>query len=315
MTDSPKDACKVVIGGVNRSGTSLLRALVGSHPLIAVPKTETRMLSMLSTGNCAGEKTEQTLERVLAGAKIRQMGLTFEEVSTHLPLQTDNGPRDIFCAILSAHAKRQGKPWFGEKTTYNEKYFNQLRTWFESHVRFVYVVRHPLNTFASTLMYRGRPSSVDPVGWAHDWQTSVKTAVKLRERYPSNVMVLKYEDCVANAPGTAELLCRFLDIPNAADAMLAMNDFGAFDNSSFKASNGGSNGKRAGGRVADRSSVRRDAIIPDRVRDYLLYKTGGLAEHLGYEIERPTRLAPILALRGVRHIVRMDGVSFGRKAH
>jgi Sulfotransferase family len=223
----------VFIGGPHRSGTGLLRAILGSNSALAIPPKEYHFFDLpaawVTQAVC---NPTRLLHEILSWPKIRQWGLTDAEVFALLP-SIGAKIRDVYAAPLLAYASRLGKPGFGSKTPHLERHFAVLLEWFGSAMRFIQIIRDPLDTFCSMCHYNGFRRHTEVHEFALRWRTALLTGLHYRRAYPDNYMLLRYEDLVEQPVHWTQALCEFAGLPREIDRMLAMQDFEKKLNSSF----------------------------------------------------------------------------------
>lgn len=300
------DKCKLIIGGPNRSGTSLLRSMVGSHSQVSTPHLETKLhyhIRNQAIKNSSDVDYGVILKTILELPKIKSLDLDSNLVQNKFTLYGNN-EQSIYFAILENLAEKNNKPFYAEKTTYNEHYFETYYRWFGDSLRFVYIIRDPLNTFASLINYRGIPRAVDPVSWSEEWNNSVTKALKIKKVHPKQVMLIKYEDLVKKPIDLATSLCDFMGLKLDVDKMISLHDFPHHDNTSFSKVNP----DREMNPIKDKSQLSRYDYIPKLSREFLTSVTYNHAKNFGYDIGEPTLLGKLFSLRGLRHIVRLEGL-------
>src|SRR5207248_2295606 len=106
----------VFVGGINRSGTTLMACILGSSSVLALPPSE-----FLFFGKGAASEPrdrtefERRLAEILAWPRVREWGLDEREVvarSRSWPVRS----RSLFLLPLDAYRHRLGKPRLGEKS-------------------------------------------------------------------------------------------------------------------------------------------------------------------------------------------------------
>ena len=137
----------IIILGHPRSGTTLLRRLLGRHPNIACPG-ETHILSA-----CARFlHTEETADGVDLGvlAGLYYAGFSDEDVLTKL--------REFAFSFPQDYAKRESKTRWAEKTAFDSFYIDEIEKFCGNHAYFIGMVRHGLDVAVSTKEVVGRAS-------------------------------------------------------------------------------------------------------------------------------------------------------------
>ncbi|MTI11399.1 sulfotransferase [Curvivirga aplysinae] len=301
--------CKLIVGGPNRSGTSLLRAMVGSHSQVAIPFLEPKLhYHIRNTMKQLGltDVNDKVIKVVLEKEKIKLLAIDPVKVDELINTYAKS-EEGLYRAVLEAYAAKLNKPYYAEKTTYNEDYFYTYHGWFGSNLRFVYLIRNPLNTYASNAFYMGIKRSHDPVSWTQTWKKSVIKALALEQEFPNQFRIIKFEDLVRDPAKAAEQLCHFMGLPIEVENMISFKDYKDFDNSSFKNKD---NSKKTGS-IEDRSKEKRENHILPRIKNYIIAELASTAQELNYDIGSPSILGHVYKLRGIRHLIRLEGRSYG----
>ena len=190
----------IVILGTPRSGTTLLRRVLGAHPSIAA-MGESNLL-----GACARFlESERIAEDVEIGALagLGQAGFPRDEVLARL--------REFAFAFHRDHAARLGKPRWAEKTACDAFHVGRIEELCGEHAYFLCVVRHGLDVACSLQELSEKNGGYlrelhayvrrDPrplAAFAHAWVDMTRGIRAFVERHPRNALLLRYEDLVAN---------------------------------------------------------------------------------------------------------------------
>jgi hypothetical protein len=230
LRDSP-----VFIAGHPKSGTSLLRSVLDSHPeLVAYPEETNFFRSYLprAAGVDLQHKlalSDQYLTHIFewnqANPPAHQAGYPDRDYS-YIPLnQVRQSVReymaerfshdgDMLSAVILAFGKASGQLteqshlWV-EKTPYNERYAAQIFEWWPD-ARIVHTVRDPRDNFAS---YHRKHVDWSPESFALNWLQSTQAGLDNRRLYgPSRYLLLRFEDLTSNPEAELSQLCQFLGI-------------------------------------------------------------------------------------------------------
>jgi hypothetical protein len=270
----------IFIGGINRSGTSMIRQIVGSHSAVAIPPSEFEFFKHVRVRPHArfGEDEVRALvDNISVWPKVSAWGVDRDEV-LRLALR-EPSHRGIFVAFLRTYAEGKSKRQFGEKTTSYERHLATLDHWFDRDYTFIHMVRHPVATFASTRWYRGLEARVDPRVWARTWNGSVLTGLRRVQARARGYVLLRYEDVVQAPQRAIAAVCDAAGL-EFEPRMLTMADFVARENSSFELA-----GAEYVGTVRryDRI-VRADRISAEELR-VVRCQCRLLADLLGYDVD------------------------------
>jgi lipopolysaccharide transport system ATP-binding protein len=202
--------------GVPRSGTTLLRMMLDSHPLVAIPP-ETGFLPALAELPPEGEAAREGFQEIVLGAESwPDFHLDRDALRARLlalaPFTVTAGLR----AFYGLYAERFGKPRWGDKTpSYGLHMPEILRQVPEAH--FLHVIRDGRDVFASVRPLWFAPgSSVEAI--ARDWADRIRRTRELSRGCP-HYMELRYEDLVRDPEPVLREVCRFLALPFHPDLL------------------------------------------------------------------------------------------------
>ncbi len=206
----------IFVGGAGRSGTTLLRVMLDSHPNIA----------------CGPE-----LKVTTAIAKLWldcQTGYASALAALHLPPREVNSIlADTLRSFMAPFQAASGKARIAEKTPGNVVWFGPLHQMFPDSP-LVHVIRDGRDVVASLLRMDWTGPDGRPIAYTQDagaaaryWVTSVRAGrevaavdPRLRSRY----VEIRYEELVADPGGQMRLLLDFVGEP-WDDAVLRHQDF------------------------------------------------------------------------------------------
>lgn len=141
-------AAPIFVGGINRSGTTLLARMIGSHRSVAVPPTELLFFGRGWHRPLAGRADfERRLDEILASPRARAWELDGDELLSR-SRSVEPTPRSLLALVLDAYRRRTGRPRVGEKSVLNERRLGLLGRWFPDFL-LVQMVRDPVSTFVS----------------------------------------------------------------------------------------------------------------------------------------------------------------------
>jgi hypothetical protein len=218
----------VFVGGCPRSGTTLLRTMLNSHPGMAIPH-ETRILipgyrRRAQWGDLTRpENRRRVADWVVDRNASRYWRLT-DDADELVERMVAAAPTlgSVLSAGFRLYAERHGKPRWGEKRPSVVKNLDAVFAMFPD-AQYVNVVRDPRAVVAS-IRKVGRqhrwPTHGVPGGTV-TWERSIRAADRWRRRLPPDQFLeLRYEDLVADTAAALGRLVAFLDLdPDGLEAM------------------------------------------------------------------------------------------------
>ena len=248
----------VVIGGSPRSGTTLLRSILGRHPAIASLPETTVFLHRVSSPKDIAAQTGLPAGEIAAWQRQSRSQMEFIE--------------RFHDRVLD----RSGKRVWAEKTPWNVMRFGFVRRRFP-HAKLVHIVRDGRDVVCSL---RGKPfakaehSAPDSAETARrcalQWRTGV--AAGLRFRGDPAYYELRYEDLVRAPEPTLRALMAFLHIPWDGSLVRAPSAASAHSDES-----------KAAGRVFTSSIGRWRAELSGEDRAAIALLTAPLLAELNYD--------------------------------
>ena len=225
----------VFIAGHPKSGTSLLRSVLDSHPELVTYPEETsffrRYLPMVAGSDLQGKLalSDRYLTHIFEwnqqNPPDHQAGYPDRDYSTfpiqeirqavrELVAERFEHDGDMLSAVILAFGKVSGQltnlshHWV-EKTPYNEQYADQICEWWPD-AKIVHTVRDPRDNFAS---YHRKHVDWSPEAFALNWVNSTQAGLNNRERYGQHhYLLLRFEDLTNTPEAKLTELCQFLGI-------------------------------------------------------------------------------------------------------
>lgn len=271
------------VGGMHRTGTSMMRRLLGSHPALAIPPTEFEFFKRVGLPlhrPLTADRLDSLVGEILAWPKVREWGLDGDRVRANVRMR-DSSPRGVFLGFLLAYAEAQGKARFGEKTVGYERQWRVLDRWFDRKLAFVHMIRSPIMSFASARRYGGVETAVDPHIWARMWNRSVLTGLLRSRVIRGRYLLVRYEDVVDDPQVELRRICAGVGL-DYDDRMLSMSEYERKENSSFDL-----RGSEHLAAVRRRDSVDRAARVPAEELAIVAEKTRLAARLAGYGDSAP----------------------------
>lgn len=208
----------VFVIGSERSGTTLIMAILGCHPRIAVPEVTwyyPRFKPYLHTyGNLGNEDHFRTLAHEMAnGLRVPYWRMevdqeTFAEEITQRAAEIEQSFAGVFATMFERYAAHKDKPRWGEKTPYNIFYLDQILEDFPN-AQFVYIHRDGRDASAEFLDSAFGPTNIYSA--ARIWRDGQKAALAFRKKLSDDQWFnIKYEELVLEPVDHLQRLCTFL---------------------------------------------------------------------------------------------------------
>ncbi len=225
----------VFICGHPKSGTSLMRNLLDSHPQLVVYPEESsffrRFLPQFKEGSVpALELAKQNLIHIFAwnqeNPPANQAGFpdrnytefSFDRIADKLANANQAGEiraaGDWLSTAVLAYGEAAGYDlenvkWWVEKTPYNEYFANQIYKWWPD-ARCIHIVRGPCDNFAS---YKRKQTHWTPEKFSVNWVRSTSAGYANQQKFGANrYMILRFEDLVSAQEETLAQIRQFLGI-------------------------------------------------------------------------------------------------------
>lgn len=220
---------QIIIGGLQRSGTSLIRAVVGSHPDIAIFQWDLplwiKFYPIYGGGKLSQTKAKQLIREVLNHHKTKSTNMDFNEnyFIKYIEEEQDWSFSEVYQLFLGYYLEQTERKYIGLKTPYNEFHTEAIFKHFPQ-TKFIHVLRSPLDaavslTEAKKKWWGGR---VNYYAHIYHWQQSAQIAAHNLQAFPNRYFVLKYEDFILNPEQLTHEICDFLEVEYSSK-MLEMN--------------------------------------------------------------------------------------------
>ncbi len=204
--------------GVGRSGTTLLRMMLDTHPELAIPP-ETHFVNDLLI---AGEKirfSPERLVKVVVHDRHRRwgdFGIDEQEYLERVRAIPRLNASDAVRAFYEIYAEHAGKPRWGDKTPDYVKRVRRINRALPE-ARFVHVIRDGRDVALShnrRIQRRGEQSRPPvPAGeMARRWRKRIEKA-RYDAQAASHYLEIRYEDLVTDTEPTLRRVCEFIELP------------------------------------------------------------------------------------------------------
>jgi len=225
----------VFIVGCARSGTTLLRRMVDTHPLIAIPREQhwlPKWFERRKGVTPEGFVTPEIVSKLIEYEKFVRMCIGREELERLLGSGAPVKYSDFVSGVFDLYGQAQGKSLVGDKTP---AYVDSIPTlhvlW--PNAKFVHLVRDGRNVCLSTINWeRAFKIARRFTSWDEDavtttalwWERKVRLGHEAGAPLgPELYHEIRYEELVSEPAKTCAALCGFLDLPYD-EAMLKFHE-------------------------------------------------------------------------------------------
>ncbi len=265
----------VLVAGPERSGTSLMYALLASHPNLAMTR-RTNMWTYF--GDQFGDLADPANLSACLDLMFRYKRLVKLDLDRHR-LEQDfwNGPPTyghLFEQVGRQVAEREGKPRWGDKSLATERYADPIfEAWPDAKI--IHMLRDPRDRYASVIKRWKRRRGGVGAGVA-EWNLSAERAIGNRDDH-ARYLVVRYEDLAAEPEAVMRTVCDFIGepfIPSMLDMHGApeFRDRGA--NSSY--------GSRTAGKISTSSIGRFTEVLEPSSIEFIQRRASDGMREFGY---------------------------------
>jgi Sulfotransferase family len=199
--------------GCGRSGTTLIRVIFNSHPLLAIPR-ESHFIPELALDRRKYELPDDRIdcERLLAALKAHRRFRRWKlpEAALRDVLATSRDLADAIRGIYALLASRRQKPRYADKTPCYAVDLPLITSLFPE-ARFVHTIRDGRNVALSLAERSFGPDRVEDaiLYWRHQVETARAAGAMLG---PGRYFEYRHEDLTRDPESVVARICAFLDL-------------------------------------------------------------------------------------------------------
>jgi hypothetical protein len=212
------------IVGCPRSGTTLLRRIVNSHPLIAIPREQhwlAKWYERRKGVTLEGMVSPELLTALLEYEKFARLEIDREDLEALMVSDEPLSYADFVTGVFDLYGRARGKPLVGDKTPAYVRSIPTLHAlWPEA--RFVHLVRDGRDVSLSAINWDRSSRLADRFAtWNEDpvttaalwWEHMVSAGREAGGRLaPDLYHELRYEALIRDPEGECRTLCEFLNV-------------------------------------------------------------------------------------------------------
>ena len=282
----------IFIAGPERSGTSLIYALLASHPKIAMTRRTNMWRHYYNQyGDLSEpENFERCLMMMMRYKRLIKLDPDPERIRREF-YQGEPTYGRLFALLEEHFAEKVGKPRWGDKSLNTERYTEEIIDAYPN-ARIIHMIRDPRDRYSSSLK-RWKVSRLGIGGGTAIWLSTISQAERYKKEFPNHYMTVRYEDLTADPEGTLHEICSFVGEEYAPE-MLNMG--GAKD---FRDKGGNSSySQRKPGNITTSSIGKFRSVLTKYQVFFLQIFSTTTMQKYGYELDR-VKLSPLDWIRFV----------------
>ncbi|HKJ36685.1 MAG TPA: sulfotransferase [Solirubrobacterales bacterium] len=220
ISEEPRAPAPFVVG-VNRSGTTLLRLMLDSHPEMTIPP-ETHFVPEMIRLARRDNTTRKRLVRAATdhprwGDFGLDEGVLLERLQAVKPLD----PAGALRAFYDLYAEKEGKPRWGDKTPRYMRAMPRIERALPE-ARFIHLIRDGRDVALSQAERALDGEAPELAEVAERWRRRIETA-RVHSADLDHYLEVRYEDLVGTPDRTLRGICDFIELPYD-DAMLSYHE-------------------------------------------------------------------------------------------
>lgn len=200
----------IYIGGATRSGKTLMRWLLASHPHLAISRRADMWPRFYARyGDLARpDSLDRCLEAMLARPQVAGLVTDLQQIRSDFASGSPTYGR-LFALIQDQYAARCNRPRWGDQSGLIERFVGPVTRAYPD-ARILHLIRDPRDRHEAVAARAGplRPGSAGRS--AASWLRSARLARRNAAEWPDNYRVVRYETLVSRPEGTMREVCSFL---------------------------------------------------------------------------------------------------------
>ena len=194
--------------GVTRSGTTLLRLMLDSHPEVAIPGETHWVPKLIKAFERSKQSGEDAADLVIDHKRWGDFHLDGEELRERIVALRPVTAADAIRTFYLTYAEREGKSRYGDKTPGYVKEMRRIQRVLPE-ARFVHIIRDGRDVSLSHLRMNWGPESYPES--ARLWRNRIRKARKMAPSV-NHYMEVHFEDLVADTEGALRRVCDFIEL-------------------------------------------------------------------------------------------------------
>ncbi len=287
----PEPAPAPFVCGVTRSGTTLLRLMLDSHPQMAIPGETHWVPKLIKAQERSKHSGDELADLIIDHKRWGDFHLDASELRARYNALDPVTAADAIRAFYMLYAEREGKARYGDKTPGYVKEMRRIQRVLPE-ARFIHIIRDGRDVSLSHMRMNWGPESYAES--ARLWRNRIRKARKMAPDI-DHYLEIRFEELVADTEGVLRRVCDFtelefdpvmLDYHERAEGRLAEK---ARELPRKNRPNQPAEARLDSHRLAkepprsDRIGMWRERMTPDEVAEYEAV-AGDMLVTLGYEL-------------------------------
>jgi hypothetical protein len=194
--------------GVTRSGTTLLRLMLDSHPEVAIPGETHWVPKLIKAFERGKQDADDAADLIIDHKRWGDFHLDGEALRARVRGLDPVTAADAIRAFYLTYAEREGKHRYGDKTPGYIKEMNRIQRVLPE-ARFIHIIRDGRDVSLSHLRMNWGPETYEES--ARLWRNRIRRAQRMA-RNVDHYMEVHFEDLVADTEGTLRKVCDFIEL-------------------------------------------------------------------------------------------------------
>jgi hypothetical protein len=205
---TPEPAPAPFVCGVTRSGTTLIRLMLDSHPDLAIPGETHWVPKLIKAQERRKHSADELADLIIDHKRWGDFHLDATDLRARFEALDPVTAADAIRAFYFLYAEREGKSRYGDKTPGYVKDMRRLQRVLPE-ARFVHIIRDGRDVSLSHLRMNWGPETYAQS--ARLWRNRIR---KARKMAPSidHYMEVYFEDLVADTEGVIRRVCDFVEL-------------------------------------------------------------------------------------------------------
>jgi hypothetical protein len=194
--------------GVTRSGTTLVRLMLDSHPELAIPGETHWVPKLIKAQERRKQSAGELADLIIDHKRWGDFHLDATELRQRFAALDPVTAADAIRAFYMLYAEREGKSRYGDKTPGYVREMRRIQRVLPE-ARFVHIIRDGRDVSLSHLRMNWGPETYAQS--ARLWRNRVR---KARKMAPSieHYMEVRFEELVADTEGAVRRVCDFIEL-------------------------------------------------------------------------------------------------------